>query len=218
MNFSLIQKIEKLILSLNITRNITYPTKGGVIFNCPITLAFLVVVFIVHLAFQTNFSDLFHHLFSVSKPFDWANPSSYLSLLLCVFSDDGRWQNISNPLFLIVLIGPIVEERVGPIQLVVAGIATTFITSLLHAILFSNLYGPTCIAYMLVFMASYVNVKQGHTPLSFILVLVLVILVSADQWTEDLRTAFPMIIGSLMGWVWARMTSRVLPQASSQAQ
>jgi rhomboid protease GluP len=216
MNFSLIQKIEKLILSLNITRNITYPTKGGVTFNCPITLAFLVVVFIVQLAFQTNFSDLFHNLFSVSKPFEWANSSSYLSLLLFVFSDDGKWQNISNPLLLIVLIGPIVEERVGPIQLVVAGIATTLITSLLHAILFSsNLYGPTCLAYMLVFMASYVNVRKGHAPLSFILVLVLVVLVSADQWTEDLRTAFPMITGSLMGWFWARMTSRVLPQASS---
>jgi rhomboid protease GluP len=148
MKFSFVERIENLILLLNITRNVTYPTRGGVTFNCPITLAFVVIVFVVHLGFQTNFSSLFRDLFSVSNPFEWAKPSSYLSLLLFVFSDDGKWQNISYPLLLIVLIGPIVEERIGSTQLVVSCITTAFITSFLYTILFnSNLYGPTCLAY-----------------------------------------------------------------------
>jgi hypothetical protein len=74
-----------------------------------------------------------------------------------------------------------------------------------------GLFGPLCIAYLLMFLATFVNVKKGDIPLSFILMLIVVLVVGAQEWTQDLGRAFPMILGSISGMFWAKMVRVVQP-------
>lgn len=203
--------LEKLIFSANITQNVARPHKKGLSFNCPLTLAFVIIAFFVHLSYQTSFSREVQSIFVLHGNFDWNDIRDLLSLFLYIFSDDGRWSNISYSMMLIVLIGPIVEERIGTLQLAIAVTVTAIITGIVYVLLFNhNTYGPTCIAYLLIFLASFVNVRKGEIPMSFILVLVVVIFIGAEKWIQDFRGAFHMISGSLLGWGWATMVRRVM--------
>lgn len=210
MHFSIIDKIEKFVFSVNIPRREQSRTKGGIIFNCPLTLIFVMSIFIVHLAYQTSFSSYVNEIFTLPSSFNWSDPRQYLRFLFYVFGDSGRWTRISEAIMLIVLLGPIVEERIGFLQLSIAVVGTAVINGVLHAFLFrSEAAGPTCIAYLLVFLASFVNFPRGRVPVSFLLVLIAVIVVSAEQWMQNFQQAFPMITGSILGCCWAMAVRRV---------
>lgn len=209
---SLIGKIEQFVFApkADITINRYLPRKKGFTFNCPATLLFVSVVFLVHLAYQTDFRSKIDAYFALAANFRWGNVEDIASLFLYMFGDGGRWSHISYPMMLIVLIGPIMEERIGAVQLATAAIFTSVVTGALYVLLFNDrMFGPTSVAYMLVFLASFVNVRKGEIPLSFILVLVVVLFIGAEQWTQDFKRAFPMISGSLLGWFWATMVRRV---------
>ena len=119
MNFSFVRSIFEVVLNFNFntTKTVTHLSGGRVLrWNSPVILAFSLVVFIVHLSYQTSYGEIIGRTFSVGGPHSWADSSSIPNLFLYVFFDGGRWGNISASMMLIVLLGPIIEERIGSIQ------------------------------------------------------------------------------------------------------
>jgi membrane associated rhomboid family serine protease len=75
---------------------------------------------------------------------------------------------------LILLLGPILEERHGSAQLLIMILLTALITGLAN-LAFSNgfLLGASGIVFMMILLASMANVRGGEIPLTFIAVAVL---------------------------------------------
>src|SRR5690349_22337370 len=75
---------------------------------------------------------------------------------------------------LILLLGPILEERHGSAQLLIMILMTALITGLANLV-FSNglLLGASGIVFMMILLASMANVRGGEIPLTFIAVAVI---------------------------------------------
>ena len=77
---------------------------------------------------------------------------------------------IGNLAFLLLL-GPVLEEKWGSFRLLEMILITAGITGLVVVLLLpSGLMGASGIVFMMVLLGSFVNVKSGEIPLTFILV------------------------------------------------
>lgn len=85
-----------------------------------------------------------------------------------------NWSHLLGNFTLILLIGPILEEKYGSAALLFMMVATAAVTGLLNVMLLdSGLYGASGIAFMMILLTSITNIRAGEVPLSFVLVLLL---------------------------------------------
>lgn len=84
------------------------------------------------------------------------------------------WEHLLANFTLILLIGPILEERRGSATLLVMILVTALVTGLVN-LAFSDhaLIGASGVAFMMVLLASMANVRSGDIPLTFIAVAVI---------------------------------------------
>lgn len=98
---------------------------------------------------------------------------SYVGLFSHILGH-GSWEHLLGNFMLILLLGPILEERHGSSQLLVMILLTALITGLTN-LLFSDgfLLGASGIVFMMILLASMANVRGGEIPLTFIAVAVI---------------------------------------------
>ena len=104
-------------------------------------------------------------------------------------------------MLLILLLGPILEEKYGSAQLLMMIVATALVTGVLNVALFeSGLLGASGVVFMLILLSSITNVREGQIPLTFILVVVLWI--GQEVWDAlgaDSVSQFTHIAGGACG-------------------
>jgi membrane associated rhomboid family serine protease len=84
------------------------------------------------------------------------------------------WEHLLGNFMLILLLGPILEERHGSLQLLVMILVTALVTGLANLALSSNgLLGASGVVFMMILLASMANVRGGEIPLTFIAVAVI---------------------------------------------
>src|SRR5262245_6971191 len=84
------------------------------------------------------------------------------------------WEHLLGNFMLILLIGPILEERRGSVTLLVMILVTAIVTGLANLFFSSHsLMGASGVAFMMVLLASMANVRSGDIPLTFIAVAVI---------------------------------------------
>ena len=128
-----------------------------------ISLAALILNYITHRA-----SNML--LFCVYRD-SLLNPLFYLRLFTHVIGHADINHFVGN-FTLILVIGPILEEKYGSRQLLILMAITAFATGIINVIFFPNvaLLGASGIAFMLIILASFANKESGKIPLTFILV------------------------------------------------
>jgi membrane associated rhomboid family serine protease len=86
----------------------------------------------------------------------------------------GSWEHLLSNFMLILLIGPILEERHGSLGLLIMILVTALVTGLANLVLGSHLVlGASGVAFMMILLASMANVRGGEIPLSFVAVAVI---------------------------------------------
>jgi rhomboid protease GluP len=138
--------------------------KLRVTYNAPVVLTFALLALVVtFLPMHTR-----QHYFAAHPQFyDW---TSYTGLILHTLGHSG-WDHYLGNFMLILLIGPILEERHGSFSLLVMMLITALVTGLANVALSSNyLLGASGIVFMMILLASTANIKQGEIPLTFIAV------------------------------------------------
>jgi GlpG protein len=78
-----------------------------------------------------------------------------------------------NNFLLILLVGPMLEEKYGAKTLLITMLITALATGLLFVMLSPAnyiMYGASGIVFMLILLSSYVNIKSGRVPITLILV------------------------------------------------
>ncbi len=136
--------------------------KLRITYNAPVVLTFAVLALIVtFLPMETRV----HYFAAQPKLSDW---TSYLGLFTHTLGH-GNWQHYIGNFMLILLLGPILEERHGSLSLLIMMLITALVTGLANVALSSNpLLGASGIVFMMILLASTANIKQGAIPLTFI--------------------------------------------------
>jgi membrane associated rhomboid family serine protease len=138
-------------------------------YNSPVILTFTFLsLFALVLGYATqDYSTQL--LFSVYK----SSPKSvffYIRLFGHVLGH-ANWNHFFNNFLIILLVGPMLEEKYGSKRLLIMILFTAFITGLINLIFFNTgLLGASGIAFMLILLSSFVNLEKGTVPITFVLV------------------------------------------------
>ena len=144
-------------------------------YDAPVTLTFtilaLIVVLIGMATKQTFVTKYFCSYFT-----KWSDPLMYVRMFTHVLGHSG-WAHYIGNILLLLILGPILENKYGSKNLLEMIAITAFVTSLVYMIFFrgSGLCGASGIVFMFIILASTVNFKKQVIPLSFILVFLLYI-------------------------------------------
>jgi len=137
-------------------------------YNAPVTLTFaLISLLVLGLASITNgrSNEL---LFSVYRA-PLTDPLMYLRLFLHALGH-ANMAHYFNNFMIILLIGPMLEEKYCGKWIVIMIIVTAFVTGILHVIISSNAkLGASGIVFMMILLGSFANMQRGKIPLTLIL-------------------------------------------------
>ena len=141
--------------------------KLRITYNAPVVLTFAILALVV--TFLSKETRLLY--FSAHPDFyDWR---SYLGLETHILGH-ADWDHYLGNFMLILLLGPILEERHGSRGLLAMMMITALVTGLLNVALSNHpLMGASGIVFMMILLASTANIKQGEIPLTFIAVAVI---------------------------------------------
>lgn len=139
-------------------------------YNAPVILTFAIVsALALFLDFLTG-GITTQKLFCVyrSSPLD---PLTYLRLFLHVLGHSG-FSHYAGNMLMILILGPMVEERYGSANMLFLIAATALTTGLLHCFLSpdSALLGASGIVFMLIFLSSLAGMQKNRIPITLILV------------------------------------------------
>lgn len=170
-------------------------------YNSPIILTFSLLCVAVHLINLVT-EGATYPFFSLNPNFGFNGVSDFSGTFLYTLGHANFQHLISNLTFLLLL-GPILEEKYKAKNLLLMILVTTLITALLHKLFFNQiLLGASGLVFMCIILASFVNVKQGTIPLTFILIVILFLGKEIYQsFREDNISQFAHIIGGICGGI-----------------
>ncbi|MDO4614551.1 MAG: rhomboid family intramembrane serine protease [Lachnospiraceae bacterium] len=144
-------------------------------FNSPVILLFTVISFLVLVLDRITGSGTTYLFFSVYRS-SLANPLTYLRLFGHVLGHAG-WEHYIGNFTLILVVGPLLEEKYGSKNMLIVILSTAFVTGLVHVLLFpqSLLLGASGVVFAFILLASITSVENGKIPATFLLVAVIYI-------------------------------------------
>lgn len=139
-------------------------------FNSPVVLTFAILMFVATLLGMASNYSITRALFSTSRS-GLLNIMTYVRLFTHVI---GHWsfQHFISNVSVLLLLGPMLEEKYGGGVLVEVILITAFITGVINNVLFpfSCLAGASGVVFAFIILASFTEFKKGEIPLTFILV------------------------------------------------
>lgn len=184
-------------------------------YNAPVILTFalisLVALLLNHLT--GGWSNL--TFFSVYRS-SWLNPLTYLRLFTHALGHQNFEHYFSN-FTVILLAGPMLEEKYGSKSLLSMMAVTAGITGLINTLFFSTgLLGASRIAFMLILLSSFANAQRGKIPLTLIFAAVIYLggeiadgLLHTDQISQ-----LAHIVGGVCGCIFGMLLAGRQKEAS----
>ncbi len=142
-------------------------------YNAPVTLTFAIICTAIVAANQYLVPGLIDSLFTAegSTTFKYNNIPAYTRVFSYVFGHDG-WEHLLGNMTLILLLGPILEERFSSKSLIVMMFLTTVGNGLINAFFFpTELLGSSGIVFMMIVLTSFNNIKKGEIPITFLAII-----------------------------------------------
>lgn len=97
-------------------------------------------------------------------------PLTYLRLFTYVFGHAG-FSHFAGNMMMLLLIGPIVEERYGSWNLTIMMALTAVAGGILNTLFFDKgILGASGIVFLLIILSAFGNMKKGEIPLTLILI------------------------------------------------
>ncbi len=168
-------------------------------YNSPVILTFAFMSSAVLLLFDIT-GTTFYHFFSAPTEFRFFSPLTYFRFLSHILGHKDL-THLSNNFMMILLIGPLIEEKYSPRILFVMISITALVTGVLNIVLFStSLMGASGIVFMLIVLSSLTNTKRREIPLTFLLVITIFLGTQAiESMRNDNISQFAHILGGLCG-------------------
>ena len=175
-------------------------------FNSPVVLTFVFVSLIsllLGLATNNASTKLFFSVYRSSP----INPLTYIRLFTHVLGHID-WSHYINNMLIILVVGPLLEEKYGSANIVLIIITTAFFSGIANMIMFpqTKLLGASGVVFAFILLSSITSFDQGKIPLTFLLVAVIYIggqILSAIMVQDNISNTTHIIggiIGSVFGY------------------
>ncbi|MDQ3441197.1 MAG: rhomboid family intramembrane serine protease [Planctomycetota bacterium] len=179
------------------------PSSFRIRYNAPVILTFalLAALAMILAAVLGSRAGGVVRLFYVPGTMDWDNPLAYVRLFTHVLGH-ADWNHLMANLMIILLIGPLLEEKYGSVQLLEMIAITAGVTGALNILLFdTGLLGASGVAFMLIVLSSLTSYRRREIPLTFVLVVLLFVggEVTSALTQRDQISQFTHIIGGACG-------------------
>ena len=146
-------------------------------------------------------------LFSTERA-SFLNPLTYLRSFTHIFGHSD-WGHFSRNYMKILLLGPMIEEKYGSINLLIMVAITAFVISLINAIVGkTRLRGASGIVFMLVGLSSIVNISDGRIPLTLVLIIIFYVMdeiidtiINANDGISHLSHLVGALCGIVLGFI-----------------
>ena len=132
------------------------------------------------------------------------NPMTYIRMITHIFGHQD-FNHFKNNFLYILLIGPMIEEKYGSLNLLKMILITAFITGLLNAVFSKKrILGASGIAFMLILLSSLVNIEAGKIPVTLILIFIFYIVseIKDGLFKKDNISHFGHLIGAVCGFIY----------------
>ncbi|MBT5338313.1 rhomboid family intramembrane serine protease [Candidatus Falkowbacteria bacterium] len=172
--------------------------RSRISYNAPVIYTYAIICMLI-LALTSIFSGL--HVF-VESPAEFATDKVlfWLGLFTHIFGHSG-WEHYAANFMLIVLIGPLLEEKYGSWWLILMIITTSIITALFNTLLFDHtVRGASGITFMFIILASYAGAKVNKIPFGFLLAILIFLSVEVvGMFNDDNIAHFSHLVGGGCG-------------------
>lgn len=175
--------------------------KLKVSFNSPVILSFTILCFFAMILNFITRGFVNQIFFSVYRS-SLLSPLTYVRFFGHVLGHAG-WSHFFGNITLILVVGPLLEEKYGSANMLFVILATAFATGIVHFIFFPGimLLGASGVVFALILLSSFTCVKEGEIPLTFILVAVIYIgqQVYEGIFVQDNVSNLTHILGGMVG-------------------
>jgi len=169
-------------------------------YNAPVVLSYTVAAAAVMAIDQIAGGGFAVRNFAVPGTFAGSSPIGYVRLVTHVLGH-ADWTHLLANFTLILLIGPILEEKYGSGPLLLMMAITALATGVLNWLFLTTaLMGASGIAFMMILLSSFTNIRSGEIPLTFVLVAVLYLAREVvNAFGEDSISQLAHVIGGVCG-------------------
>ncbi|MGJ3243383.1 MAG: rhomboid family intramembrane serine protease [Opitutales bacterium] len=180
-----------------------------VTYNAPFVLSLALLALAMMAATTLTAGNARDLLFVLPGSFDFKDPLDYVRLFTHVLGH-ADWSHFTANFTVILLIGPILEEKYGTGPLILIACLTAAASGALHVLLFSSgLTGASAIAFMMILLGSLVNMRKGTLPATFIVVVVLylgheIIAIFKDDDISQFAHIMGGLCGAAFGYWWSQ--------------
>lgn len=169
-------------------------------YNAPVVLTYTLMAMLV-MALDPLFNGAIIQSAMVVQPDgSLLDPMTWVRIFGHALGHAG-WDHLLGNFAIILLIGPILEEKYGSSRLLLMIAFTALVTGLMVTFFFRDaLLGASGVAFMMILLGSFANAKSGRIPLTFILVAVIYLgreIFAA--FSEDHISQMAHIIGGVTG-------------------
>ena len=171
-------------------------------YNSPVILTFTIIAVIVQALASIPVLDNTHWLFVTMPGTSLLNPLYYFRLFSHAIGH-GSWQHLTGNFMMILLIGPILEEKYGSKRLLFMMAVTALVTALINNIFFHNpLCGASGIVFMFILLASCTTSAKNDDKIPITLILVALLYLGQEvinSFRDDNISQMAHIVGGVCG-------------------
>lgn len=178
-------------------------------YNSPIILSYFFICLIILLIDKVCKGKFSATFFTTYKNDSLLNPLTYFKLISHSLGH-ADWNHLYSNFIKILLIGPLIEEKYGSINLLIAMILTSLIIGIVNKIFGkSGILGASGIAYMLIILCSFVNIEGGKVPITLVLIVLFFVVdevIKLISGKKDGVSHLGHITGAICGAVFGILT------------
>jgi membrane associated rhomboid family serine protease len=169
-------------------------------YNSPVVLTYAVAAVLVLVADQFFDGEVSRNYFAVLPSFDPGSVLSYFRMISHAIGHQDATHLLAN-FSLILLIGPILEEKYGSLALLGMMFVTSLATGILNVLFIpTGLMGASGVAFMMILLSSFTNIRAREIPLTFILVVLIYLAREVvTAFSTDSISQFAHIAGGVFG-------------------
>lgn len=140
-------------------------------YNAPVILTYFFICLIILMIDKLCKGKFSATFFTTYQNDSLLNPLTYFKLISHSLGH-ADWDHLYSNFIKILLIGPLIEEKYGSINLLIAMILTSLIIGIVNKILGKGgILGASGVAYMLILLSSFVNMENGKIPITLTLII-----------------------------------------------
>ncbi len=170
-------------------------------FNSPVVIIFSLICLIALILGIITGGATNKLFFSVYRA-SFSDVLTYVRFIGHIFGHSGFEHFIGN-IMLILVIGPLLEEKYGGANIVCVIAATALVTGIVNFIFFPDvmLLGASGVVFAFILLSSFTCVKEGEIPVTFLLVAVIYIGQQIYQgiFVNDNISNLTHILGGIVG-------------------